>query len=94
MAGASGGGVASWSRSACQSGKRCQSEAKIKRRLVTEDLVIPVVGILAGRGQKTQNTRIISNSNGYHLNPLTCKSPLSLRAINPVPVYFSCMTTG
>ena len=31
-----------------------------------------------------------------HFNPLTCtcKSALSLRAINPVPVYFSCVTMG
>jgi hypothetical protein len=36
VAGASGGcGVASWSRSARQSRKRCQSERKIKRRLAT-----------------------------------------------------------
>jgi hypothetical protein len=73
VAGASGGGVASWSRSARHGGKQCQREGTAAR-LVSEDLVIPVVGILVGRDQKTQNILIISNSNGYHLNPSPAKS--------------------
>ena len=50
-----------------------RAEDQTAARLVSEDLVIPVGGMLVGRDQKTQKTRLISNSNGSHLNPLTCK---------------------